>query len=132
MLRTQGWKKAVLIAPLLGLLATLGVILKPAPISSMIDMSLLKGLQYAWIFPLIQMAFLTYPLRLRVLIQACVVLVFAPLFEVIMPFLAQLFVVTGVDSWAGLILSLAILGVMAWCARWIGKRNRDLSKPVTQ
>lgn len=127
-LQTQGWRKAFLIAPALGLLATLGVILKPVPIASLIDMSLLKSLQYAWIFPLIQIAFLTYPLRLRVFIQACVVLVFAPLFEVAVPFIMML----GIDSWVEPLLSLVILGLMGWCAWWIGKKNRSLSQPVKE
>jgi hypothetical protein len=71
----------MMMLPILGLFAILAPKISSSPFAYTLEQILLKGLDYAWMFPIIQIAFLFLPLKERFLAQAFVFLAISPLLE---------------------------------------------------
>ena len=109
LLQAKGWCFTVLIAPLIAALSIFAITIDLQPQFFTLQQVILRGLQLAWIIPLIQIAFLSLPKTNRFLVQAWVFLVIAPLLE--LPFR---FISLGQAATA--IVSLIIFAVMTGTA----------------
>lgn len=81
LLRAKGWKFCMFLIPLFGLAALLAPRISSNHFAYTFEQILLKGLDYSWLFPLLQVAFLCFPVQERFLAQAWVFLALAPLLE---------------------------------------------------
>ncbi len=81
LLKIKGWQFCMFLLPVFGLIALLIPQILSNPFSYTCEQTLFKGLDYSWLFPLLQIAFLCFPLRERFLAQAWVCLALAPLLE---------------------------------------------------
>jgi hypothetical protein len=81
LLRIKGWRFCMLLLPIFGLIAITVPQINSSPFSYTFEQTLFKGLDYSWTFPLIQIAFLCFPLQERFLAQTWVFLAIAPLLE---------------------------------------------------
>ena len=98
-----------MLVPAFGSLAIFVLCFGPLMWGHSLSQAILKGIEYAWVVPLVQIAFLWYPQKDRFLVQASVCLVISPLFEWGAGFL-------NFGSFVSLTISFAILGLMSVCA----------------
>ncbi len=81
LVQKKGWKFCVTSSLILGVLATALSLFYAKPLFTAGEQIFLTGLEYVWITPLIQMAFLSYEKKERLRTQGWVFLVAAPLLE---------------------------------------------------
>jgi MFS family permease len=124
LLRSKGWRFSTLIAPLLGIIGTFTLLVHPLLSSYMMQQVALRALEYGWMVPLVQIAFLTYSQSERFLIQGCALLVIAPLLH-----LGTQLVQLNISS--PFLISFFIFALMIAATLIIVKKNRTLSKSVS-
>lgn len=120
----KGWYFSVLSTLALSLLAVVICFFYPNTRFLGGYKSLLQGLHCAWIFPLVQIAFLSFSKEKRFYLQAWIFLVIAPFLEKIATFLVEMWFPVKPILW--LIISAGILLIMALSARAVTRRHRTL------
>ncbi len=110
----------MLIAPISGAIAISAALISSQPWAEPASRFILRGFEFAWIFPLVQIAFLSYPQKDRFAIQAYAFLVIAPLLEWGTEWLK-------LGTPAAPLASFAILGFMTLCVVILAKNNKSLT-----
>ena len=123
LLRSQGWKVTTLLSPILAALTIIALFISQDPSVHSFSQVMFKGLDYAWVIPLVQIAFLSYSQKDRFLMQGLSFLVISPLFE----WLGNL---VFLRSFPALVISLIVIVLMIVSIVRLAKNNRALEEPV--
>ncbi len=127
-LQSKGWRFGILITPVIAGLAIIMVLITPNPFILHSEQAILNGLESAWIFPLIQVAFLYYVRKSRFVIQAWIFLVVAPIIELGFRFAKRGLEILNI-GWIGDIVSaFFILGIMILSAFLLTRGDKTLSR----